>query len=140
MNHNDYRILESVADYRILTPTQIAALHQKSKQVVWRRLRVLEKEELIQTVRCELGQSRGRPESLLGLAEKGLGVLKEKGLICGDMSYEKVDAASIHCPNHQLLLNWFRVYLSRVGKVLPRISVRVMAYNSPFLPKKPSGS
>lgn len=139
MNHNDYEILACVADYRILTPTQIAALHQKNRQVIWRRLRILEKERLIQTVRCELGQSRGRPESLLGLAEKGLDVLKEKNLIHGDTSYEKVNAANIHCPNHQLLLNWFRIYLEQVGKVLPRISVRVMAYNSPFLPKGSDG-
>ena len=137
MNHNDYSILEGVAEYRILTSAQIAALYQKSRPVVWRRLRVLENEGLIQTVRCELGQSRGRPESLLGLTEKGLGVLKERDLICGDKPYEKVDATNIHCPNHQLLLNWFRIHLNQVGKVLPRISVRVMAYNSPSLSKGP---
>jgi hypothetical protein len=118
MNHNDYRILECIADYRILTSTQIAALHQKSRQVIWRRLRVLENEGLIQAIRCELGQSRGRPESLLGLAEKGLSVLKERDLICGDTPYEKVDATNIHCLNHQLLLNWFRIYLNQVEKVV----------------------
>ena len=126
MNHNDYRILEYVTDYRLLTPTQIAALHQKSKRVIWRRLRILENEGLIQTIKYELGQDRGRPESLLGLAEKGLDVLKEQGVIRGDTPYENVDAATIHCPNHQLLLNWSRIYLNQVEKVLPRISVRVM--------------
>jgi DNA-binding Lrp family transcriptional regulator len=139
MNPNDYRILESIADYRILTPTQIAALYQKSRQVVWRRLRVLENEGFIQTVKCELGQSRGRPESLLGLTEKGLDILKEQGVICGDTPYERVNAALIQCPNHQLLLNWFRIHLSQVEKVLPQISVRVMVHNSPFLPKAPNG-
>lgn len=85
MNHNDYRILECIADYRILTPTQIAALHRKSRQVVWRRLRVLENEGFLKIIRCELGQSRGRPESLLGLAENGLGVLKERDLLSEDI-------------------------------------------------------
>lgn len=140
MNHNDYKTLEYVADYRLLTPTQIAALHQKSKQVVWRRLRMLENEGFIQTVKYELGQSRGRPEALMGLTEKGLDVLKERGLIYEDTPYENVDSADIHCPNHQLLLNWFRVYLHHVEKVLPRISVQVMAHNSPLLPKEPNGS
>lgn len=140
MNHNDYKILEYVADYRLLTPTQIAAFQQKNKEVVWRRLRILENEGLIQTVKCELGQSRGRPESVLGLAEKGLGVLQERDLIDEDTPYEKVNAATIHCPNHQLLLNWFRIYLNQVEKVMSRISVRVMTYNSPFLLKEPNGS
>ena len=136
MNNNDYRTLECVADYRLLTPTQIAALHQKNKQVVWRRLRILENEGFLKTVRYELGQNRGRPESLLGLAQRGLEVLKERDLISEDTPYEKVDAANIHCFNHQLLLNCFWIHLNQVGKVLPRISVRVMAYNSPFLPKE----
>ena len=67
MNHNDGKILESLAEYRTLTPTQITALHQSSKQAVWRRLRLLEREGLIGPIRHELGRGRGRPESLLGL-------------------------------------------------------------------------
>lgn len=139
MNHNDYKILEYIADFRLLTPTQIAILHQKNRQVVWRRLRVLENEGFLKTVRSALGQNRGRPENLLGLAEKGLDVLKEKNLIYTETPYERVDAANIHCPNHQQLLNWFRIYLNQVEKVRPRISVQVTVYNSPFLLKGPNG-
>ena len=75
LNHNDCKILESMAECRTLTPAQIAALHQKGKQAVWRRLRILEKEGLIGPIRHELGRGRGRPEILLGLTEHGVDIV-----------------------------------------------------------------
>ena len=74
INHNDGKVLRFLAEYRILTPTQITTFYQKSRQVVWRRLRILEKEGLIQTIRHEFGRGRGRPESLLGLTEHGIDI------------------------------------------------------------------
>lgn len=139
MNHNDCKVLESLAECRVLTPTQIAAFHQRSKQVVWRRLRILEEEGLIQPVKHEFGRGRGRPERSLGLTEMGVDTLKEKSLLDSDIPYEKVTAENIHCINHQLLLNWFRIHLSQIEKVLPRLSVQVLAHNSPFLPERANG-
>lgn len=139
MNNNDCKVLESLAECRILTPTQIASFHQRSKQVVWRRLRILEEQGFIQLVKHEFGRGRGRPERSLGLTETGVDTLKEKSLLDGDMPYEKVTAENIHCVDHQLLLNWFRIHLSQIEKVLPRLSVKVLAHNSPFLPKRPNG-
>ena len=78
MNRNDCKVLESLAEYRILTPTQIAALHQRSRQVVWRRLRILEEQGLVQPTTHEFGRGRGRPERSLGLTEMGVDTLKEK--------------------------------------------------------------
>jgi len=64
INCNDCKTLKSLAEYRILTPTQITSFYQKSRQVVWRRLRTFEKEGLIQPIRYELGRGRGRPPGL----------------------------------------------------------------------------
>jgi len=114
MNRNDYKILESIAEYRTLTPTQITTFYQKSKQVIWRRLRILEKEGLIQAIKRGFGRGRGRPENSLGLTEYGLDTLKEKGIIGGDVPYEKVGGVSIHHVDHQLLLNWFRIHLNQI--------------------------
>ena len=139
MNHNDCKILESIAEYRTLTPTQITTFYPKSKQVVWRRLRILEKEGLIQAIKREFGRGRGRPENSLGLTEYGFNTLKEKGIIGRDVPYEKVGGVNIHCLDHQLLLNWFRIHLNQIEKVFPRLSIKVLAYNSPFLPKGPNG-
>ena len=138
MNSNDHKILEAIAEFRILTPTQIAAFYQKSKQVVWRRLRVLEKEGLIQPIKREFGRSRGRPENSLGLTESGVKILKEKGVVGRKVPYEKVGAVTIHRIDHQLLLNWFRIHLNHIEKKLLRINVELLTYNSPFLPKCPN--
>jgi len=139
MNRNDCKVLQSLAECRILTPTQIAAFHRRSKQVVWRRLRILEEQGLIQPVTHEFGRGRGRSERSLGLTEMGVDTLKEKGLLGSDVPYEKVTAENILFVGHQLLLNWFRIYLSQIENVLPRLSVKVLAHNSPFLPERPNG-
>jgi len=87
----------------------------------------------------EFGRTRGRPESLLGLTEHGLDILKEEGIIDRDVPYENVSPVSIRRVDHQILLNWFRIHLNQIERVLPRLSVRFLAYNSPFLPRQPDG-
>lgn len=139
MNHNDGRFLKFLAEYRILTPTQITTFYQKNRQVVWRRLRILEKEGLIQTIRYELGRGRGRPEGLLGLTERGVDILIEKRLIGKDVPYDNILIDGPFCIDHQLLLNWFRIHLNQVEQVISRISVVFLAHNSPFLPRGPNG-
>jgi hypothetical protein len=138
MNHNDGKVLWSLAEYRILTPSQITSFYQKSRQVVWRRLRILEKEGLIRTIRHEFGRGRGRPESLLGLTEHGIDILIEKKLIGKDISYKSILVDGPFCIDHQLLLNWFRIHLNQIGRVLPRMTIKFFAHNSPFLPKGPN--
>ena len=74
-----------------------------------------------------------------GLTEHGFNILKDKGRIGSDELYEKACAVTIHRVDHQLLLNWFRIHLNQVEKVLPRLSIRVLAHNPPFLPRGPKG-
>ena len=135
----DCRTLKCLAEYRILTVPQFTAIFQKNKQVVRRRFGDLEKEGLIEAVKREFGRARGRPENLFGLTEYGVNVLKEKEIMGGDVPYEKVTGANICCVEHQLLLNWFRIHLNQIEKVLPRLSVKFLAYNSPLLAKGPGG-
>jgi len=66
-------------------------------------------------------------------------MLVEKGLIGGDVPYDKVLVGSPFCIDHQLLLNWFRIHLNHVEKVLPRVNVRLFAHNSPFLLEDQNG-
>ncbi|MBN2180526.1 MAG: replication-relaxation family protein [Sedimentisphaerales bacterium] len=138
MSSNDIDILTAIADFRNMTPSQITVFFQKNKQVIWRRLRALEKEGLIQAIKREFGRGRGRPENSLGLTECGLKVLKEKEILDEKITYEKVGSVSIDNADHQSLLNWFRIHLEQIEKVFPRMKINVMTYNSPFLPKCPN--
>jgi len=82
---NDCKTLECIAEYRMLTVTQIAAILYKSRQVVRRRLNDLEKARLIKVTGREFGRGRGRPENSLGLTKHGIDVLKVKGLLSHDV-------------------------------------------------------
>jgi len=128
----DCKTLECIADHRMLTVTQLMAIFQKSAHVVRRRLRDLEKEGLVEVIGHELGRGRGRPESSLGLTKQGVDILRDKGLIDRTVPYDKVVADGIFCADHQLLLNWFRIHLAQIERVLPRLSVKFLACNSPY--------
>jgi hypothetical protein len=123
----------------MLTVTQIAAIFHKSRQVVRRRLNNLEKAKLIEVTGREFGRGRGRPENSLGLTEHGVDVLRAKNMLIKDVPYEKVCSDGLFCANHQLLLNWFRIHLSQVEKILSRVNTKLFAHNSPFLPKDQNG-
>jgi len=53
--------------------------------------------------------------------------------------YANVCADCLFCADHQILLNWFRIHLNQVEKALPRVSIKLFAHNSPFLPKNQNG-
>lgn len=129
LREDDCRTLECMAEYRMLTVTQLAAILQKSKQTVRRRVNDLEKEGLVEVTGREFGRGRGRPENSLGLTESGVDILKHKGLISQDVPYANVCADCLFCADHQLLLNWFRICLNQIEKALSRVSVQVFAHN-----------
>lgn len=139
LREDDCRTLECMAEYRMLTVTQLAAILQKSKQTIRRRVSDLEKEGLVEVTGREFGRGRGRPENSLGLTEPGVDILKRRDLIGQDVPYANVCADCLFCADHQLLLNWFRICLNHVEKTVSRVSVRVFAHNSPFLPKDQNG-
>ena len=90
LQKGDYKIVEYLAEYRILTMTQLAVLLEKNKPVIRKRFRDLKKEGLIRVTNNEFGRNFGRPEELLGLSEEGVEVLREKNLIGNDIPYENV--------------------------------------------------
>jgi DNA-binding MarR family transcriptional regulator len=136
---SDFRTLELLADHRILTITQLAAVLQKNKPAVRKRVRDLRQKGFVEVTANEFGQSFGRPESLLGLTEQGADNLKENKFIAKDVPYENIGPVSSRLINHQLLLNWFRVHLSQIKRVISRFSIRFLAYNSPLVPRGPKG-
>ena len=139
LRKSDCKTLEYLAEYRVLTVSQLAAIFQKNKPAVRKRIRDLRKEDLVEVASNEYGHNFGRPESLLMLTEQGINILKGKDLIAKDEPYENVGPVSPRLIDHQLLLNWFRIDLNQIERVIPRLCVRFLSYSSPFGQKKPDG-
>jgi len=139
LRESDCRTLEYLAEYRVLSMSQLTAVCQKTKPAVRKRIRDLREEGFVEVTGNEFGQNFGRPESLLGLTEQGVNVLKGKKLLAKDMPYENIGPVSPRLIDHQLLLNWFRVYLNQTEQVIPRLNIRFLAYNSPFVGRGPDG-
>ena len=139
LNQNDGVYIKTIAEYRILTADQIARISRKGKQSIYRRLRCLTKNGFVCAVQQYLGQKRGRPQTLYDLTDQGIAVLKEKGLLSSEVSNDYVSAEKINCKGHQLLMNWFRIYLNCAQEKIPVVKVHFLAHNSPFLPMSAGG-
>lgn len=139
INKNDYDLLAIIAEYRVLTVHQLTLLRECNKQRIYRRLRYFEKAGLIRSGKLDLGQNIGRPRTLVDLTEDGIDILKNKGLLSSDVPYERLHSQKINCLGHQLLMNWFRIYLNYAEKALSSVGIKFLSHNSPWLLQGPSG-
>jgi len=134
LNKNDLALLSSIAESRILTPTQIAAIQQKRKQVVRRRLRALERAGLIRSDNGAFGRSRGRPEKQISLTDTSADLLRSKFSELKELPIDKLTADKLRCVDHQLLINWFRIHLRHIEQIIPQLAVRFSSAICPFMP------
>jgi len=135
----DCEVLKCLAEYRMLTMGQLAAVLGKGIQTVRRRLRDFGRQELLVKIGQESGRKRGRPESLVALTRQGVHLLKEKGLIDRNVQDERIVLDNLCGVDHQVLLNWFRIHLMQVERVMPGLRIKFLSHNSPFLPNPTRG-
>ena len=131
---NDLEILKTLAEYRLLTLSQLTVLQFSGKQVASRRLAQMANQGFVETIQRGLGQGRGRPENLFGVTPAGAQLLRDETVLRHSVSPDKVTGSElVHCEEHQLLVNWFRIHLMQIEKVLPNLKVRFLVPTSPFL-------
>lgn len=130
----DGELLKAVAECRIVTAPQLAALLARSAKGVRDRTTKLIAEGLLREVTRGRGQRRGRPERIVSLCESAIAHLRERGIIDARIPPDRIMGSSVRCQNHQLLLNWVRIHLAQVERVLPQLEIRFLAHNSPFVP------
>lgn len=125
-NTKDKRILSLISEHGILTVTQLAALTQRSRQVVRRRMRFFISEELILTRMRGYGRGPGRPEDIIFLTEKGVMLLRNEGIISDHVicvTEKTIDALPI---DHDLLVNWFYIHSLQIERALSKLSVHTL--------------
>ena len=124
---NDLSLLASIAEHKLLTVGQLSALSHRSRQVIRRRLRVLESEGIIVTEDRDYGRSRGRPESLIFLTEDGAMLLKDKGILSNNAACTTNKTVDSIFVAHELLINWFRIHLIQMERLIPHLSVNYLS-------------
>jgi len=129
-NKNDRNFLSSVAEYKLLTVKQLSAISQKSCQVIRKRMRTLEMEGLIITKMHGYGHARGRPEDVILLTEKGAKLLHNDRIPSGHATFSSDKAEDSFSLGHLLLINWFRIHLLQIERVIPQLSVQYLGSNS----------
>jgi hypothetical protein len=118
---NDIVLLSSIHEYRVVTIRQLSAINRRSCQVIRRRIRSLEDQGLLVRKPFGYGISQGRPEEIVFLSRHGMDSLSIKGIVqTPGTCYEDIRSDTI---DHNLLLNWFRIHMVHVGRVIPGLSV-----------------
>jgi|GEM_PF-2414123 len=78
---SDRDILISIAEHRVLTTRHLSILLRRNANALRRRLKILRMKGLIEIASRPFGRNRGRPESLISLAEAGVGLLQTRAVV-----------------------------------------------------------
>ena len=139
LNKNNRELLASLAEYRLLTVSQIAALCSVGKPAARNRVGKLTKAGLATERTPVIASGRGRPERWVSLTERGIDSLRADGILARSVPSNEVAADGIRCAEHLLAINWFRIHLVHLERSLPRLSVTFLSSESPFLERHPDG-
>ena len=134
-NGTDQELLTSIAEHRLLSVFQLAILHQRNADGLRRRLRLLREHGLVAFSSRGFGVGQGRPENLVSLTESSVDWLKAKGVIPAKVPCDRATATKINCPEHELLINDFRVQLAQMQRAVSAITTSFFSPTSPLLPR-----
>jgi hypothetical protein len=116
ITNGDIKLLSSIAEYKFLTVKQLAAITQRSMQVIRRRIRTLRDERLISLKERDFGGRSGRLEYISFLTEKGLKLIRDKEILSAHAKYITDKTAESIFIDHDLLVNWFFIHLLQIER------------------------
>ena len=127
LKRGDIKILSLIALYRILTVSQLAAITQRSRQVIRRRLRFLFGKKLILMKMRGFGRGSGRPEDIISMTEKAAKLLLKEGVFSEINSLIPKKNIDFLAVDHELLINWFYIHLIQIHQSLPDLTINPRA-------------
>jgi len=126
-------LLRDLADYRMLSLSQLAHLRSKGKHVTRKRMKQLVEEGLVELLPGVLTQRGGRPENVFGLSKTGIQLLRSEKALDQTLAFEQVGGVNlVHQAAHQLLLGWWRIHLVHLCQTDSRLESRLLTCNSPL--------
>jgi len=133
LKKHEVELLRELADFRMLTFTQIAVLSGKSERSARRWKDHLVEDGFVEALPVSVSQGLGRPEGVFGVSHEGLAALRSESALPKAAEFGQVGGQGlIHQASHQVLLNWCRIHLDHLTKALPRLNGDFLSSNSPF--------
>ncbi|HPF38077.1 MAG TPA: replication-relaxation family protein [Phycisphaerae bacterium] len=132
LNKHDRTLLSTLAEYRIMSVDQIAALLQRNSRGLHRRIRALYDAGLVQKHVRDVDGRRGRPAHLVSLKTPGLKVLQAAGELPCDVKARQVASTDISKVEHQLMTNGFRIHLESMVHSIDQLTTEFLSPESPF--------
>lgn len=137
---NDILFLKLLAEYRVLTFNQIAAIYNISPRAARKKAKTIFSEKLISIMPMNFGQGKGRPENLITISSAGVSALYASKTLDEKVSLERILFRDYQRIEHELLVNWFRIHLMHIEKQAPELSVDFISPMTPFLQLRKDGS
>jgi hypothetical protein len=128
IREKDGELLRFIANFKVLTVTQLSVLSRRSCQVIRRRLRALGEQGFISAQQRAYGNTRGRPEDLILLSEAGYSVLHNQ-MDRKDKCQKNDKYAAPEFVEHNLLTNWFFIHLIQIERQIQQLSVHYFTQN-----------
>ena len=123
LNRGDKMILSLISLYRILTVSQLAAITQRSRQVIRKRLRFLFGKNLILMKMRGFGRGQGRPETIISITGKAAELLLKERVFSEGISLIPKKNIDFLAVDHELLINWFYIHLIQIHQSLPDLTI-----------------
>ena len=124
ISKGDTALLSHIAEYKLLTIKQLSALTQRTLQVVRRRLRHLENNQVIIRKVRGFGSGRGRRENIVVITQKGLELLRHKEILSEHAKYITDKTTEFICIDHDILVNWTFLHLIQIARHNPQIAIQ----------------
>jgi biotin operon repressor len=139
ISKKDLKLLLQLADYLVLLNEQIAQLSGTGIRAVQKRINELNQKGFIH-IRTQIYKAeKGRSKYISSLSEKGIKLLKNEKQIDNKISLERFLFNKTYNIEHELFINWFRIYLDFLPIKIPVLGVDFISATTPFLPLKSNG-
>lgn len=133
LNKRDQSLLLWLAEYRVLSTSQIALLNEKNTRSIRRQMKNLLDLNFVESIQRSFTGARGRPEGLFCLSQKGVDLLHENRMFDPLISLERIQWKGWQSLEHQIGVNWVLIHT----KVLERsthLKVNHISHTSPIYP------
>lgn len=133
LSQSDLEIIINLAEYRILTVSQMAAVYPKSSRLLRSKLKKFVEMNLVDVDLAPYGGSKGRIARIYSVGQAGFKLLRSEKLLNADIAFDRIAAVLPRFRCHMLAVNDFRVQLAQTAQIIPELKTIFLSPNSPFI-------